>query len=202
MSFCLCQTIRCYLSFCLATTVLIGMVAGQDQSEHTLTEPAVSQVQARYQELCADCHGADARGTEYRQSGIAIPDLADHRWLAARNSTQLRLAILLGKGAEMPPFESEISRTEADQLVQYLYTLVGFKTDVQGSDVQNELKVRLMEFRTVWEELQTQWETEFRALAELQAAKNSFDAHDSAFTSTKFTFETRPEAISSASNFP
>ena len=53
-----------------------------------------------FQENCATCHGADARGIPAKSS----QDLTDRAWQAKTKDAQIRNVIQIGQGMKMPAF--------------------------------------------------------------------------------------------------
>jgi mono/diheme cytochrome c family protein len=123
-------------------------------------------------EHCADCHGSDGRGLDYRQGGVDIPDFTSKRWVAIQSPTKLRLGILLGKGDEMPSFEGELSRHQARALVRFIRSIAGLH-DAQSEPGGPALSEQLSEFHGTWELLTQQWELEFTRLELLQRRRRT-----------------------------
>ena len=80
--------------------------------------------------------------------------------------TQLKLSILLGKGEEMPPFEGEISEAETVELVRFIRTMAGLKTDATARP-RSEFDRDLAQLNQEWERLRTEWN---RVFAEFETA--------------------------------
>lgn len=142
----------------------------QDRDDPRMTERAASsEIQLnKYRQLCADCHGTDGRGKEYRESGIPIPDFTSKSWGSSKSVAQLRLAILLGKGEDMPPFEEELSTVEANQMVSLIQKLAGLGPGSEREDaLPGSLKLRkeLERFQLEWSQLKDLWEEQVAALA-------------------------------------
>ena len=116
-------------------------------------------VQTLYVNHCADCHESDGRGSEYRSSGISIPDFSSKEWMQGRTATQLKLSILLGKGEEMPPFEGEISEAETVALVRLVRAMAGLTEASVPS--RSEFDRELAQLNREWERLRTQWNLVF-----------------------------------------
>lgn len=124
-----------------------------------------------YRDLCSDCHGSDGLGSDYRASGIEIPDFSSKVWAQSASESQLRLAILLGKGDEMPPFENEITSQDATQLVLLIRGLAGIDENPQAAGdrlaAHSKLRAQLTEFRESWGTLSRQWESKFESFTKL-----------------------------------
>jgi cytochrome c len=131
---------------------------------------ALETADKNYKTLCADCHGTDGRGKEYRESGISIPDFTSKTWFQNKTTSQLKLAILLGKGEEMPPFEDELTAEAANQLAVYVRTFAGLKASDEpqrSSASRNVLQKELEQFQQEWSQLADRWEEEFNLLRRL-----------------------------------
>ncbi len=159
------------------TFCLVPLMAEEKPSSLPSKLAAVSEnTRQIYRDLCSDCHGSDGRGTDYRDSGIAIPDFSSKVWVQSTSSSQLKLAILLGKGEEMPPFENEIPSQEAMELVLLIRRLAGFDENAQDGErpvANGKLRAQLIEFRESWGILSKQWESKFESLTVLRAKRLS-----------------------------
>ena len=134
------------------------------------SNPALENGRKNYNTLCADCHGADGGGAEYRNSGISIPNFTSKPWFQNKTHSQLKLAVLLGKGDEMPPFEDELSPDEANQLVAYMRSFAGLGNSVdqrESSGSNKTLQKELGRFQKEWGQLTGHWESEFNSLKKL-----------------------------------
>ncbi len=121
-----------------------------------------------YRQLCADCHGNDGRGSEYRDNGISIPDFASKKWVESKSTAQLRIAILLGKGEEMPPFEDEISAEEASLLVALIRDFAGLRAVADSRpEGSQKLQKDMAAFQNEWSMLANRWEQEYALLKQL-----------------------------------
>jgi len=73
--------------------------------------------------VCAQCHGSDARG-----SG-SFPDLTDGDWLHGGEPAQIEQTITQGRHGIMPPWKGVISPAEASDIAQYVRSLSGLAAD-------------------------------------------------------------------------
>jgi mono/diheme cytochrome c family protein len=73
-----------------------------------------------FQRFCVKCHGADAKGTQARESEPNIPDFTNSAWHKSRRDSQLAVSVLDGKGNGMPPFRGKLSATHVRDLVVYI----------------------------------------------------------------------------------
>lgn len=166
---------------CVVAICAPPLCAQEKRSTSTSESASVTEnTRQIYRDLCSDCHGSDGRGSDYRDSGIAIPDFSSKVWAQSKSASQLRLAILLGKGEEMPPFENEIPSPEVTQLVLLIRSLAGIDENAQAGErtaANSKLRAQLIEFRESWGILSMQWESKFESLTELMAkrlAKETF----------------------------
>src|SRR6516165_1336110 len=71
----------------------------------TATGPArVPMAAVHFGRLCARCHDEDLTGKEKRSRGLAVPDFTSRAWHERRSDAQLLVAILDGRGTDMPSF--------------------------------------------------------------------------------------------------
>ncbi len=89
--------------------------AGPGPNELSLREGS-----RNFQRSCAACHGTDGRGGEMRDSLPSIPDFRSGAWHESRSDAQLRVSVLDGKGAGMPPFRDKVSREQARDLIVFI----------------------------------------------------------------------------------
>jgi mono/diheme cytochrome c family protein len=170
-----CQSTVNLQNFCTAIGILIALVnsgIGQAPVRAPVSgsNPALEIARKTYKSLCADCHGDDGRGMEYRESGIGIPDFASKPWFQNKSNSQLKLGILLGKGEEMPPFEDELSVEQANRLVELLRSFAGLSASAvppKFTDSNKALQKEIEQFQKKWEQLADRWELEFSSLKEL-----------------------------------
>lgn len=79
-------------------------------------DPEHLQAQKLYTELCAGCHGKQARG------GVG-PDLTVSRFKYGKNRPAIEKSILDGRTGGMPAFGSHLKHEEAVALAEYLLSL-------------------------------------------------------------------------------
>lgn len=107
---------------------------------------------------CLDCHDSAGKGTEYRLSD-SIPDLTSKDWASGRSRSDLYDSILLGKGSEMPAFEDELSESEINSLVTYIYEISGIGTRAEIDATKGKKRSSskfskdLQAIRQKWQEL-------------------------------------------------
>jgi mono/diheme cytochrome c family protein len=72
-----------------------------------------------YKDHCANCHGADGRGTRLRVAFPSMPDFTSSEWQAVHTKAQLKKTILHGKNA-MPGYKGDLEGLTADEIIRYL----------------------------------------------------------------------------------
>jgi mono/diheme cytochrome c family protein len=73
-----------------------------------------------FQRFCAMCHGGAGDGSNARDTLKVIPNFTNPTWQDKRTDSQLTVSILDGKGTEMPPFRSKLTRDQARELVAFI----------------------------------------------------------------------------------
>lgn len=77
-----------------------------------------------FQNHCAQCHGADARGAK------GFPNLTDGDWLWGGSPDQILATILQGRQAAMPPLAAAIGGdVGVTEVATYVQSLAGIKAD-------------------------------------------------------------------------
>lgn len=74
---------------------------------------------------CAQCHGADARGS------FAFPNLADDDWLYGGAPAQIEQTIAHGRTGAMPPWEAALGDEGMRQVTAFVIGLNGRATDAE-----------------------------------------------------------------------
>lgn len=69
-----------------------------------------------FQENCAACHGADAKGVE----GLGAPNLTDADWIYGGDSATIRLTLLNGRQGVMPAWQPRLTDAEIRMLALYV----------------------------------------------------------------------------------
>ena len=73
---------------------------------------------------CAQCHGADARGSK------GFPNLTDHDWLHGGEPDVIKTTILNGRNGMMPPMGAAVgSEKDIENVAQYVLSLSGSTSD-------------------------------------------------------------------------
>jgi mono/diheme cytochrome c family protein len=75
-----------------------------------------------YGEHCAQCHGAHGASPMFVVFP-GIPDFTNRTWQTAYTKSELKKAILNGKGSSMPAWKGDLGGVKAGDLVDYLRTL-------------------------------------------------------------------------------
>jgi mono/diheme cytochrome c family protein len=116
--------------------------------------------QATFQRLCTGCHGSDGDGSPLRVSTPSIPDFALRDWQEKRTNGALTVSILEGKGRGMPPFGDKFDATGAQELVTYVRSLAGLRTD-QSQELHADFNLRFQQLMAEMEALKR----DYRALS-------------------------------------
>jgi mono/diheme cytochrome c family protein len=104
-----------------------------------------------FQRLCAGCHGASGDGSPLRASTPAIPDFTLRDWQEKRGDAALTVSILEGKGRAMPPFGTQLDKPGAHDLVTYVRSLAGSRSD-QSKELPTEFN---LQFQQLMAEMET-----------------------------------------------
>lgn len=74
---------------------------------------------ARFDTICAACHGPNGGGTQ----AMGAPNLTDQTWLYSGTLPAIRTAIIEGRGNEMPPHLDTLGELKVRLLAAYVYGL-------------------------------------------------------------------------------
>ena len=105
---------------------------------------------ALYQTDCMACHGPDGRGTTVRAAMPPIPDFTARAWQVSRETSQLQVSILEGKGGLMPPWHGKLTPEQAHNLVAYV-------RHFGPADLISAAR-RTSDFSTSFQKLNQQWD--------------------------------------------
>ncbi|MDX1635715.1 MAG: cytochrome-c oxidase, cbb3-type subunit III [Marinobacter sp.] len=83
------------------------------------SEEAAQAGKAVYDQGCAGCHGADAKGNQ----AIGAPDLTDDAWLYGSTYEWIEETVLYGRNNVMPAQSPRLSDDEIHILAAYVYSL-------------------------------------------------------------------------------
>jgi mono/diheme cytochrome c family protein len=108
-----------------------------------------------YQINCIVCHGPDGRGTTVRPAMPLIPDFTTREWQTVKDSTQLSISILEGKGALMPPWRGKVTNDQARDLVAYVRNF-GPADLLTAEAPPSEYGNRFRELSKQWDDLDRQ----------------------------------------------
>jgi cytochrome c oxidase cbb3-type subunit 3 len=100
----------------LAGILLFLAGCSQQKSEPTTARQTPATAVTLFAELCAACHGSQARG------GVG-PDLTVSRYKYGKNRSAIVKSILDGRAGGMPAFGSHLKPEEAAALAEYLLSL-------------------------------------------------------------------------------
>ncbi len=73
-----------------------------------------------YRAYCLACHDADGRGNTIRKAMPDVPDFTSSPWQGTRSDTEVKHAILEGKGKFMFPMKDKLGEPDAEQMVAYV----------------------------------------------------------------------------------
>jgi mono/diheme cytochrome c family protein len=118
-------------------------------------DKSVEQGRRVFQKSCALCHGRDGKGATARESLPAIPDFTVRGWQQRRNSGQLLVSILDGKGTGMPAFRDKIPREQARELVAYVRTFAPGAT-AEAASANDQFESRFNTLAREFDELARQ----------------------------------------------
>jgi len=74
---------------------------------------------ARFEMMCAACHGADAKGTK----AMGAPNLTDNIWLYGGSPGKVRESISKGRNGRMPAHADFLGENKVHLLAAYVYSL-------------------------------------------------------------------------------
>lgn len=105
------------LAFVVSMLIIVGCTQQNDDTGAIQqTAKVKAQAQKQYTELCAACHGSQARG------GVG-PDLSASRYEYGKNRSAIVKTIMDGRPGGMPAFGSHLKPEEAVVLAEYLLSL-------------------------------------------------------------------------------
>jgi len=93
-----------------------------------LTGKQLESAKILYENNCARCHGADARGQTAMGKAFAAPNLADAAWWKKERPSDKRLTTSIRDGRNqqrMPAFGQQLSKSEIAALVRLVRTFNG-----------------------------------------------------------------------------
>ncbi len=86
---------------------------------------ALKMGQRLFASNCAQCHGADARGS------FGFPNLADNDWLYGGEPDQIEQTIAHGRNGAMPAWESALGNQGVIEVANFVLTLGGREADAK-----------------------------------------------------------------------
>ncbi|HET7203775.1 MAG TPA: cytochrome-c oxidase, cbb3-type subunit III, partial [Steroidobacteraceae bacterium] len=75
--------------------------------------------EARYQQVCAACHGLDGKG----MAAVGAPNLTDDVWLYGSDAATLRQTIVAGRNGQMPAWGEKLGEQRVKLLAAYVTKL-------------------------------------------------------------------------------
>ena len=117
-----------------------------DRPSKSISAGEASALTARttFQRLCVGCHGLSGEGSPLRASTSAIPDFTLRTGKRSASDAALTASILEGKGRTMPPFGTRLDATGAVELVTYVRSFAGSRTD-QGQGTSHRIQPRFQQ---------------------------------------------------------
>jgi len=105
---------------------------------------------------CAVCHGPDGKGVaQVRIAMAALPDFTSRAFQSSRDSAQLSISILDGKGTLMPPWRSKLTPDQARDLVSYVRNF-GPADLLANEAAPSEFGNRYRSLKKQWDDLERQ----------------------------------------------
>lgn len=93
---------------------------------------ALEMGQRLFANNCAQCHGADARGS------FGFPNLADNDWLYGSAPEQIEQTIINGRSGAMPAWEAALGNQGVIDVSNFVMTLGGREADTNSVDAGKE----------------------------------------------------------------
>ena len=75
--------------------------------------------EARYQQICAACHGLDGKG----MAAVGAPNLTDDVWLYGSDAAALKQTIVAGRNGQMPAWGGKLGEQRIKLLAAYVTRL-------------------------------------------------------------------------------
>ena len=92
---------------------------GKSTEEIARDPQAVRMGQRIFANNCAQCHGADARGSR------GFPNLSDNDWIFGGSAEAIHASIVNGRQGAMPPWGAVLGEEGVNNVAQYALTLSG-----------------------------------------------------------------------------
>lgn len=109
------------------TVLVCCMILGGVASVHAAD---VAAGKAKFQTLCASCHGATGKGDGAASAALTPKprNLADAAYMKTRSDADLKKVIMdggpaIGKSASMPPWKASLKGPDLDNIVAYIRSL-------------------------------------------------------------------------------
>ena len=120
------------LHACIALMSLAVGCGGSDDESHSASDTGATAASgfALYEQHCADCHGADAEGTE-----ICLSLVTPH--INEQSDSKLFIMISSGTGGRMPAFGEVMSDEEIIRVIDYLRS-IQIEDDMHESETMTE----------------------------------------------------------------
>jgi cytochrome c oxidase cbb3-type subunit 3 len=92
----------------------VQKLSGQ-QADATLA----SAGEARFQTVCAACHGVDGKGNPL----LGAPNLTDSTWLYGGDAATIRTTVINGRNGQMPAWSDKLGEQRVKLLAAYVTKL-------------------------------------------------------------------------------
>jgi cytochrome c oxidase cbb3-type subunit 3 len=79
--------------------------------------------QARFQTVCAACHGVDGKGNPL----LGAPNLTDDVWLYGGDAATIKQTIVTGRNGQMPAWNDKLGEQRVKLLAAYVTKLAAGK---------------------------------------------------------------------------
>ncbi len=111
---------------------LFAKFAGMPIGEVAKDPQALKMGQRLFASHCAQCHGADARGS------FGFPNLVDNDWLYGGEPEQIAQTIAHGRNGMMPPWEAALGNQGVVDVASYVISLSGRQADENSAKAGQE----------------------------------------------------------------
>lgn len=92
--------------------------------EEVAADPAARKMGMRmFANNCAQCHGADAKGS------YGFPNLTDDDWIYGGSPDAIKATLINGRRAAMPAWDAILGDSGIDETTQYVLSLNGYSVD-------------------------------------------------------------------------
>ena len=87
----------------------------------TNPDSSTSDGSARFEQICARCHGRDGKGDPVAKAQLGVPDMTDPAWQDRLSNDDIRRTVREGpKSKKMPPFGDLFSPAQLDAIIAHV----------------------------------------------------------------------------------